>query len=301
LYKWDPQQERLTFFRSVWTQNNTAIRLFSTDGRTRLTISPLAELTKYVAITIADVAATAEGGAAVAGVLKGTDNNLTDVILTYNDQAKLTQMWQVEPYNHRAIAVGSDGSVYAFGDRNDVKTFGQEENNASLLIHYSKDGKVLREQLPLNLFEKGLDVISTNGTTGEHHLFFADGNLVLYVAPANEVFLFDPELRIKKRVPLRQMLNGLLHQTGSIGARLMEISFDGKDIYAQIVLWTAGEKPVMSVRLVAVDLRTQAWRLVGHDLFDRHPGRLLQVESDGNVLALRSGANDVMQLDWFRP
>src|SRR6516164_2020313 len=130
LYKWDPQQERLTFFRSVWTQNNTAIRLFSTDGRTRLTISPLAELTKYVAITIADVAATAEGGAAVAGVLKGTDNNLTDVILTYNDQAKLTQMWQVEPYNHRAIAVGSDGSVYAFGDRNDVKTFGQEENNA---------------------------------------------------------------------------------------------------------------------------------------------------------------------------
>jgi hypothetical protein len=301
LYKWDSLQGRLILYRSRWSQPTVAVRMVSVDGRTILSVAPLAELTDDNYVSIADAAATPDGGVVLAATLKDSSSqSLTDVILTYDNQGHLSQLWQVAPYSYRAIAVGNDGSVYAFGDRIDVDTTGQDDSNVSLLIHYSKDGKVLGEQLPLKLFEKGLEVVNTDRRTGEHHMLFSSGKLVFYLATSKEVFIFDPQLRLEKRVALAQSLSEMKEQSGYSEAQIREISFDGSSIYAQTLFWSVAPRKLSS-KLVAIDPNNSAWRFFGNDLFDKHPGFMLQATADGDVLALQPDKNSILRLDWYKP
>jgi hypothetical protein len=301
LHKWDPLQQRLILYRSFWSELSPAVRFFSMDGLICLTIAPLRDLTGYVRLSIWDVAAAPDGGAVLAATLQDAHNGLKNTILVYTNQGRLSQMWEVAPYEHHAIAVGPDGSVYAFGARDDVSSVGQAANNSSLLIHYSKDGTVLHEQLPLSVFEKDVEILAANASTGEHHLMFSAGSLVLYVATTQDLFIFDPQLHIRERVKMKPILGEVQKETHSEGAIVNKVSYDGSKIYAQVMLWSGViAKPYIFSRLVAIDPSSRYWKFIGNNLFDKHPGSFLQVGSDGNVLVLSPEGNEMVRLDWFK-
>ncbi len=288
LFKWDSVQRMLLFYRDVQGPF-PAVRGYSEKGVGGISLAPLADLPSAERVWVWDVAATPEGGVAVAAVFEDTQKHATYRFLFYGASGTLRKVWDMYPYEHDRVAVDGEGNVYGFGDRVDPDATSNKANYP-LLIKYSPTGKVLMELLRRADFPGDIDVMTISPRTGEHKLFLADGSLVLYVSTTKELFEFDLGGRLLRRVSLSSLFARIGSQLGGshIQADCMAAHL-GQGFVAQLRIHLLDHSD--GFLMAEMDRNGSSWRQLTPMTRTPQPGRFLGLAGDGGLLFLTTANN----------
>jgi hypothetical protein len=240
--KWDSNHNRLLLYRDVSSADIPAARIFRPDGSSL----PIYLLRDFQDAKFADIwaaSATPQGGMVLSIILgfgarpdPGDQSKpfpaLRSLLLTYDSNGALKKVWNVAPYQHQALAVDSEGNVFALGTRD----AGPE--GFPSIIKYSSSGKVLGEYAPSTLFAGGGSALDGDGLNGSPELLIRKQQLVLWVSSLREVFRFSLNGELQKRAPLGRILDGLARQNGYERATVISLAVsDSGDLTTQIRLW----------------------------------------------------------------
>ena len=288
--KWDFRSGSLIFYRDVDKPSSPAVRLVRADGSST-PFYPLRDLPGARAVVVWDVAQTPEGGVVLSAIAeyaeRGTEPMpLKSLLMTYDREARLSKFWDVFPYHHHHIAVDGSGNVFALG----VKE--SKRNDYPLLIKYSPDGKVSGEFLPANLFPVGDDVVESGSPNGESEMFINGRELVIWLAPVQELVRLSLEGRLLSRSSWEGPLQLLAMQSGSKRAKIEHASgLPNGDVVAQVSLWPAkGSKaPLQSAIAIFPRDGSEAYYLKPPRESHEY-GRFLGGDPDGGLIFMERGA-----------
>lgn len=220
--KWDLSAGELIYFRNIEDRSMPAVRIVSGE-KGSIPIRPLEDLPGARGVNVWDVAETPEGGVVLSViVLYGPPtekpSGLKSLVLTYDRAGRLTRFWDVYPYHHLKIAVDRRGNVFGLGLKR------TSSSDYPLLIKYSRDGKVVGEFLPASQFPMGDDAVLSGSRNGEPAMFIHGDELVLWLAPAQELLRLSLEGAVLARSSIQGALESLAAQCGSKRAMLGQIS-----------------------------------------------------------------------------
>lgn len=288
LFKWDASQQMLLFHRDVQA-NIEAVRAFSLDGLAQPPIFPLSDFPEQDKAWVYDVTAIPSRGVAMAVTFQKGKHDLTYRILSYDRDAKLRKVWNMYPYHHVLVAADTDGNIYAFGDRADVSD-PSSVPDYPVLIKYSARGKVLKEFLhrgdfPLDAeFSKDFPLMPQN--KGQHFLLLTKDLLVFYFATTGELFEFNFEGKLLRRVNISSRLDELNRQFQSSDAQIFSL-VDADDYFlAQIRLLPKAAQSYSTV-LMNLTHDGSSWTQSGPMMSPPAPGFLLGVGADGGRMFLK--------------
>ncbi len=234
--KWDYRAGGLVLYRNVNVASAVAVRLVSDDGGT-IPIRPLADLPGAQEVTVWDVARTPEGGAVISLIVRYTavevrPRVLKSLLLTYNKDGKLTKFWDVYPYHFHHLAVSHDGAVFGLGTKDTTS------RDYPLLVKYNSSGEVLGQFLPASQFVVGDAVVESGSPNGETDIFATDDEVVLWLAPTQEMVRLSLEGDLRARHSFQKLLSGLAQRNGSSLVRVLTLSPNPTgDFTAEIQLW----------------------------------------------------------------
>lgn len=276
---WDAAQDRLIFYRDATAPQFPAVRLFNRQGQST-PIYPLRDLPAALRLNIWSVAATPDGGVAIAAIADYGEHQVRSLVLTYDASAVLGRVWNVDPCHHHRVAVDRDGNVFAFGERHSAT------EDYPLLVKYSPHAKVLEEFLPASTFPSGDNVVSTGASTGEHVMFITNDKLSLYIAPAQELLTFDSSGKLRQRLQLEPTLRNIARQTESARAEILSMA-NAKDggYVAQFRLWPnleISENVRFGMARLSPDGTTWAW--LAPLAFTLEPGQFLGTTASGKLI-----------------
>ena len=256
LTKWDYAAQRAIFFRDTRVASVPAVQMVAQSG-SMISIYPLLDLPGALSIGVWDVAQTPSGGVVFSAIAQYTAESskprvLKSLLMTYDRDGKLERIWDVYPYHHHHLAVAADGSVFALGTK-DTK-----ERGYPLLIKYSSAGRVLGEFLPASQFAVGDEVVESGSECGETEMFVAGDQLVLWLAPAEEILTISLSGGIRGRYPLHKVLANMATNNNAAKAKIIKMSptQTAGTFLAQIQLWPAAGDATSKVRTVMAVLPT---------------------------------------------
>jgi hypothetical protein len=279
--RWDSVQDRMILYRDTSIPTAPAARIFSNNGAS-VPLFPLKDLVDSRYIDIWNAAATPEGGVVLDTIVGYTPRNVEPsqvkaFFLTYAADGKLLRVWDTEPYHHHAVAVDHEGSIFALGDANLSEPY-------PLLIKYSKDGKVLREFLPSNLFPDGEKVLEVSAN-GESQMFVSGRDLYLWLPGHQELLNFSLDGVLLNRISLAQTLLDLANGRGFERTTVKSLASPKKEeLVAQVQLWPKDPSvPVQSV-IVRITLKD---RIASVLPIPMHPIWLVGSTKEGKLVLLQ--------------
>jgi hypothetical protein len=228
--RFDSDRQVLVAYRDSRSRDVPSVTAVDTHGNVRLQAIPLKDFPRATAVDVWDAAASPTGVVVSAVVQDGKPPRHT--LLLYG-HAGLEEVWQVNPYHHHKIAVDRAGNVYALGHRIDTSQTGK------LIVKYSPGGSVVAEFLAADLLPQGANAVHLGGQAGDNHLWIAGQRLRLYIASTQELFEFDFDGGLKRRVALGDQLNSLAKAVGGTRAqiRMVPSADEPEAMFAQVALW----------------------------------------------------------------
>ncbi len=239
--KFDNEHQVLIAHRNPSDRMELAVAWSSADGRRSGQIAPLKDLSNVEGLEGLDIwnVAASQDAVVLAGVLQAGERRQRrpprHVLLTYDRSGTLRSLWQVNPYHHHDIAVDYDGNVYALGHRMD----GQAA--ANLIVKYSRSGVVEREFLSSKFFERRDRTVITGSPDGENLMWIDDNRLMVYLAAPQELFQFDPDGTLQRRLSLREALTQLRSASAATEAHVMNLVVEGESLLMQVSIWGNGD------------------------------------------------------------
>ncbi len=293
LMVWDGVQDRLLAHRDVDAAALPAVRIHSKVESDSVALYPMRDLAGAQSISIWNVAATPEGGAAIAAIADYGEHQRKSLMLTYDGSGRLRKVWDVDPCHHHRVVVDHEGNIFAFGERHEPK-----DSNYPLFAKYSPNAKVLAEFLPATLFAAGDDVVSTSPATGEHQLFIRGEEMLLYLAPTKELFRFALAGKLLGRVSLEPVLRLLAEGTESARAEILGMGvLESGEVVVQLRFWpTEGSSTPVRFGLAKFDKGGGNAQMSGPVTGTPTPGRFLGMTSKGKLVFLeRRGSATVLK------
>lgn len=288
LFRWDETWGSLIFYRQTTDPTAPAIKVYTPAGMT--TFAPLRDFPRARQVSIRGVACAPNGGVIVAGVVHRGDRQFNRVLLTYGANGTLQKLWDIDPYEHYAVATDRDGNVYALGMRVDVVRNGanaRRQASYPLLIKYSPRGKVLTEALSSHTLPDPVELVE-----GVNGLFPGpDGeSAAVYLGSRKEVLWIDNRGHVSRRASLEGVLRTIRDETGSSRVEISALQPTASHILCQVRLWSeaSNQKPSLVVLKVVGDswLRVQAPEDAG----------FLGVRGGNELLFLRTVSDDALEL-----
>jgi hypothetical protein len=251
---WDIVQQRLILYRDTTDATGPAALIFSNSGAI-VPVFPLHDLSNSRYVDVWNAAATPDGGIVLAAIVGYTTRNvqpgqLKSFLLTYSAEGKLVRVWNTDPYHHHLVAVDHEGSVFAMGDANLAEPY-------PLLIKYNKDGKILREFLPSNLFPEGHKaLLASPSANGEPQMVVSGQELCLWLPVPQEVLHFSLDGHLINRTSLAHTLAGLADERGSDRATVKSLTCpSNEEVVAQVQLWPKDEHNTVQTAIARIKLK----------------------------------------------
>lgn len=271
---WDGTHGVAFFGTGGVSPSNLPIRSYTADGTKRTSdINIFKDFPGLQQVVVDDAGAGPDDVTVIAAVLNFGESKLRHVILTYTRSGELAKVWDTAPYYPDAVAVDSDGSVYALADRLDVGT----DSVHPLLIHYSADGKVIQQGLPSSkLAGGGMSVDSTIEPGANYSrpvLTIQHDRLLIYAPTSREIVICDRSGEVSRVIPLAPILEQVAKEDGVDRIGIAGIGFGTSE--ALVVFWeatTQQTRELFTARLLNVEnLRTttllstaaRMWTLLG--------------------------------------
>ena len=223
--KFDTVQQVLIAYRNSSDRVEPAVVWAKADHGRVGVINPLKDFPKADRIDIWDVAAGPQS-VVIAGVVQAGERRLhrppRHVVLTYGLAGALRAVWVVNPFHHHKIAVDQSGNVYCLGHRIDAV------RAPNVVIKYSPNGVVEREFFSSDLLPGGADAVELDGRIGDNQFWLDGERLMAYMAKLQELFQFDLEGKLQRRVPLQEALTQLARDHGGERAQILTLATEAQ-------------------------------------------------------------------------
>ena len=107
-----------------------------------------------------------EGTTLFATILNFGGHNIRSVVLTYDSSGQLLKTWEPVPQYWEVIAYSKDDdAIFVLGDR--YVPDGRDAPDYPLLVEYNRDGRVLKNMIPVSTLKDAGDSFNQSGQTGE--------------------------------------------------------------------------------------------------------------------------------------
>jgi len=160
-------------------------------------------------LIVDDVTAGPNGSTLAAVVLRFSEKSVRHVILTYDSDGALKEIWDTEPYYHLAIVADPNGNVFALGNRLDDDP---TKPSYPLLIEYDHSGNILHEGLQSLVFPMGATGINESGRIRGPSLLLRGQHIIVYAPEANDILVCGVDGMIKSRVNVSDVLERIKKQ-----------------------------------------------------------------------------------------
>jgi hypothetical protein len=223
--KFDTVQQVLIAYRNASDRAEPAVVWAKADRGLVGLINPLKDFPKADRLDIWDVAAGPES-VVIAGVVQAGEQRLhrppRHVVLTYGLGGVLRAVWVVNPFHHHKIAVDQWGNVYCLGHRIDPV------RPLNVVIKYSPNGAIEREFFLSRLLPGGADAVMLDGRIGDNQFWLDGERLMVYIAKLQELFQFDVEGKLQRRVSLEAALTRLARDHGGERAQIVKLATEAR-------------------------------------------------------------------------
>lgn len=287
--KWDFRAGELLYYRDIDVPSIPAVRIVRADGSTT-PIYPLRDLPGASAVGIWDIAETPSGGVVISTIAEYAPRPtkqmpLKSLLLTYDRSGKLVKFWDIAPYHHHHLAVDGHGSVFALGTRNSTTS------DFPLLIKYSPDGEEAGAFLPATFFPAGDTVVLSGSANGESEMFVDGEELVVWLAPIQELLRLSLDGELRARNSLENALNLLAIQSDSKRAKIVQISgLPNREIAAQVQLWPKdGSARTLALAIAGFSQDCSTAHFITPLMDSKHAGRFLGGAADGRLIFMERG------------
>ena len=291
--RWDDANRRILSYRSQTSGAEYAVQITSIDPREHaVKINVLKEFPGASQAVLVGVAPSVDQSVVVACRIAYPKHSqagaLKELILTYDSTGKLIKVWDVAPYEPRAISSDESGNLYSLGIRFDANP----PADYGMLVEYGPDGKVVREMLPASLFPAGVDPTESTDI-GPRSISVSGGRIYVYAAALDEVLVLDRSGNILNRFRVRSFFRDLAARNHYAARALIGVAFDGEgNFYFDVGLSEPTIKGIpdsarVGGKLNPSSMQSAQWPLprevAGTEvLLDR---RMIGVTADGSVVS----------------
>lgn len=293
LYKWDSVHNQLIFYRDVNDVATPAVRAYAGGVQAGNSVYPLKDFPGAIGVDLWSVAAAPGGGLVLSAVVQYGGTNTKAYVLTYDSAGSLRRLWAIYPYHHHQVAVDRDGSVYAFGHRED-RGEGGDEPDYPLLIKYSPAGEVVWETLSRGTFPHDTEIVVTNAQTLEHWFSVVGDSVVLYVSTTRELIQTDAKSgRLLSRRALAPLMDQIASSAGMDSAWLFSMVPTAKgSLLVQFRVSTnrsANPKIGFVTGLLSID--TSSWKQMNVQVSASSLRRLIGISRDARPMFLKPASD----------
>jgi hypothetical protein len=227
--RWDEANHRVLSYQTQTSAGQVAVQITSIDrSEPTVKINVLKDFPGAVKAVVVGVTPGADRSIAVAcRVLypqRARASGLKELILTYDPAGKLIKIWDVAPYEPRALSSDERGNVYSLGIRFDA----HPPADYPMLVEYTPDGKIAREMLAASSFPAGVDPTEWSTETGSPSLKVFQDRVYLYAAGSGDAFVLDRSGNILSRYAVRRFFRDLAARNHYAARSLIEAVFDGE-------------------------------------------------------------------------
>lgn len=291
LLKWD--RDVLFHYRLAWADSSPTIKGYLAGRALTVYLSPMQNLGGWEKGYLNDIAVSPTGEVVLLTTVVKNDNaskKVSQLLLVYDASGQLERRVDCAPYEYSAIAVDDHGELFAFGYKIGATT----GEDFPMVIKLSLRGEVLGGFHARSLHNLEADPTSTI-PFGPPKLFVRDNRVGLWVGNTGDLFEYDfgVEPRLVRHISLKEQL--LVLDTELWTKVNSEIDFIGRlhDDKLLIQVRTTkdlGEFLECSFRLYEIN-NDGHWTQITTATATPQPGRVLGLDSKGNIVSIRLGPN----------
>jgi hypothetical protein len=246
LPEWDSTNQALFFGHGTPGQ---PVRSYSDETQRGADIDIFKDFAGIQDSYVESVTAGPDGTTLISAILSFGGHNIRKLVLTYSPSGELLNIWDPAPQYARLIAYSKDDdAIFVLGERETPD--GQIPPDSPLLVEYSRDGRVLKNMIPVNTLKDGGDSLLENGETGQPVLRVTKNRICVYAPTKGEAVICDRGGAFLAQRSISDIVNKLATQDGYRLVQTHRVDFnDAGDIVLELLLAHEHDSALEVVRI----------------------------------------------------
>ena len=231
-----------------------------------------------------------DGTTLVAAILNFGGHSIRNLILTYSSSDELLKTWDPAPQSARVIAYSQDDDViFVLGERETPD--GHIPPDSPILVEYSRDGRVLKNTIPLSTLKDREDPFDGRGDTGEPVLRVTKDRIFFYAPSNREAVICDRNGIVRAQRSVSEIIDKIAADDGYHLVQIHQVDFNDNGDIAMELLLSHGFDSVLE--LVRINIKSGESSIV-HRSYPGPPMAFVGV-NDNQYLYLVYGHNLFIQ------
>lgn len=231
-----------------------------------------------------------DGTTLLAAILNFGGHNIRNLILTYSTSGELLKTWDTAPQYAYVIAYSQDDdAIFVLGERETPD--GHIPPDSPLLVEYSRDGRVLKNMIPLSTLKGREDAFDGRGDTGEPVLRVTKDRISFYAPSNREAVICDRNGAVLAQRSVTEIVNKIAAGDGLHLVQIHQVDFNDDGDIALELLLSHGFDSVLE--LIRINIKSGESAIV-HKSYPGPPMAFVGVK-DNQYLYLAYGHNLFIQ------
>jgi hypothetical protein len=301
--RWD--RGMLFHFRTFWTEPSPLVSGYLGGRALNVLLSPLEEMPDLKKLCVDDIAFAPTGETVLLGTVtfKSKPQKIEQWFLIYDSAGTLVRKFDADPYEYSRIAVGDDGTLFAFG----TKVRARKDEDYPLVSRLTLEGKMLGGFHPRNLYNPETKPTDLD-PFGPPMLLSQDGRIALFVGATGEFYEYDIDGNPIRRLSVEKELASLKREFKRQFRKQLP-NIKGLEVAAGVfsLAWQGSERLLLQIRVLVSTIdgdtgTVQHVQFRNYELDDvgrltqlgpatalPTPGTLLGFDSKGRAVFVRTG------------